>query len=117
MVAVWFVKDNVKNCKNKDKRDFLISVYAQTVSLILFTGGNVINIENRINEPMLLLLENNIEENELLIDSDNLVYILSKLMDEENQEIEQSFNKIDKETKSDLLKILHKDETGYKLRY
>lgn len=120
--ALLKLKFNLPECLrresiNKDKQEYLLTVYAQTLSLLLYTGSDIKDLEKRLNEPMQLLLDNPIEENDLLLDSDNVIYILARIMDEQNEIIEDSFEKISSDTKKKLSEILIKEGSGFKLRY
>lgn len=92
--------------KEKDKLNYLLSCYAQAYSLCVFMNIDVKDIDKKVNPILEKLYSIDLLESDELMQSENIVYILSTCASGGDKEIENSFFDIKDELKKKLLNLI-----------
>ena len=90
----------------KDKNDFLISCYAQTYSLMFYLGFDLFDIEGKLNEIIEILKTKELLKDTLLYRAECVVFLLANALHFKNEYIDQTFKKMKRKEKDELLEIL-----------
>lgn len=94
---------NLQKLKDNSKAKYLISIYAQTYSMLLFIGSDLKDFKSFMSKPLEYIynLPYDSKEDDFIRDSEKIVYMFSIMYEKGNEQIEESFKHLSEKEKQE----------------